>query len=145
MQRRVLFLCTGNTARSQIAEALLQKYAGDHFQVFSAGAEPKDEIFPPAVEVMKEIGIDISDRKAKGLEIYLGKVHFEKVIIVCSEANKNCPQIFGATQRLYWPFDDPTSISGNSEKVLAFTRNIRDQIDAKIHIWLKEQGIEINE
>lgn len=145
MQRRVLFLCTGNTARSQMGEALLRKRAGHVFEVYSAGAEPKDRVFPPVVEVMKEIGIDISDNKPKGIATFLGKMHFEKVIVVCADADKKCPQIFGPSQRVFWPFEDPAAIAGSNEKIIAMTRNIRDQIDAKICSWLKEQGIEIRE
>jgi arsenate reductase (thioredoxin) len=141
MERRMLFLCTGNTARSQMGEALLRKRAGHIFEVFSAGAEPKDQIFQPVVEVMKEIGIDLSANKPKGVETFLGKMHFEKVIIVCSDADKKCPQIFGPAQRLLWPFDDPAAAIGTKEEVLATCRKIRDQIDAKICSWLKEQGI----
>jgi arsenate reductase len=141
MQRRVLFLCTGNSARSQMGEALLRKYAGEDFQVFSAGAEPKDAVFPPVVMVMKEIGIDISSSRPKGLDTYLGHVHFSKVIIVCSEADKKCPQIFGSAQRLYWPFDDPAAVEGTEGEILEACRKIRDQIDAKIREWLKEEGL----
>lgn len=141
MQRRVLFLCTGNSARSQMAEALLRKYAGEDFQVFSAGAEPSDRVFPPVVAVMKEIGIDISHARPKGLDTYLGHVHFSKVIIVCSEADKKCPQIFGSAQRLYWPFGDPAVAQGTEAEILDACRNIRDRIDARIRQWLKEEGL----
>ncbi len=143
MARKVLFLCTGNTARSQMGEALLRKRAGHIFEVYSAGAEPKDRIFPPVVEVMKEIGIDISANKPKGVETFLGKMVFEKVIIVCADADKKCPQIFGPAQREFWPFEDPAAAQGSEAEILATCRKIRDQIDAKICSWLKEQGIEI--
>ncbi len=140
MQQKILVLCTGNSARSQMAEALLQKYSGEKFQVFSAGSEPIDKVFPPVVTVMKEIGIDISAAKPKGMDTYLGHVHFSKVIIVCSEADKKCPQIFGTAQRLYWPFDDPAAAQGTEAQILEACRNIRDQIDVKIRQWLKEEG-----
>ena len=141
MQQKILVLCTGNSARSQMAEALLKKYAGDEFQVFSAGAEPSDKVFPPVVTVMKEIGIDISAARPKGLDTYLGHEHFSKVIFVCSAADKKCPHIFGTAQRLYWPFDDPAAAQGTEAEILEACRNIRDQIDAKIHQWLKEEGV----
>jgi len=141
MKQKVLFLCTGNSARSQIAEAFLRKYAGDNFQVFSAGAEPSDKIFPPVVTVMKEIGIDISTATPKGLDTYLGHVHFSKVIMVCAKADQKCPQIFGSAQRLYWPFDDPAAVQGTEAEILEACRRIRDQIDAKIHEWLKEESV----
>lgn len=143
MDRKILFLCTGNSARSQMGEALLRKHAGETFQVFSAGAVPKEEIFPPVVAVMQEIGIDLSGVKPKGVEAYLGKVHFEKVIIVCAEADKQCPNIFAAAQRVFWPFEDPAAAVGSREEVLAFCRKIRDQIDRKIGEWLELEGIEV--
>jgi arsenate reductase (thioredoxin) len=90
---------------------------------------------------MKEIGIDISRARPKGLEMYLGQVHFSKVIIVCSEADKKCPHIFGSAQRLYWPFDDPAAVQGTEEEILEACRNIRDQIDARIRQWLKQEGL----
>jgi arsenate reductase len=141
MQRKILFLCTGNSARSQMAEALLRKYAGEDFQVFSAGAEPSNRVFPPVVAVMNEIGIDISHARPKGLDTYLGHMHFSKVIIVCSEADKKCPQIFGSAQRLYWPFDDPAAAQGTEAEILEACRSIRDRIDARIRQWLKEEGL----
>ncbi len=141
MARNILFLCTGNSARSQMGEALLKKHGGDHFQVFSAGTEPRDEIFPPVVEVMREVGIDISGKKPKGFDAFLGKVHFEKVIIVCAKAEEKCPSIFGHAQRLLWPFDDPAKATGSRDDVLAVCRRVRDQINARVCDWLNEQGI----
>jgi arsenate reductase len=143
MTRRILFLCTGNTARSQMGEFILRKRAGSHFEVYSAGAKPKEAVFPPVVAVMKEIGIDLSTVRPKGVEAFLGKVHFEKVFIVCAEADKQCPNIFSSVQRVFWPFEDPAAASGTDEEVLAFCRKIRDQIDRKICEWLKEEGIEV--
>jgi arsenate reductase len=124
-----------------MGEALLRKHAGDVFQVYSAGTEPKDEVFPPVVEAMREIGIDISQQKLNGIEEYLGRVHFEKVIVVCGDAEQKCPSIFGAAERLFWPFDDPAEATGSEEDVLAVARKVRDQIDARICAWLEEQGI----
>jgi arsenate reductase len=141
MERKILFLCTGNSARSQMGEALLRKYAGHVFEVYSAGTEPGVTVFPPVVEAMKEIGIDISAQKPKGFDKFLGHLRFEKVIIVCSEAEKKCPGIFGPAQRLLWPFDDPAAAAGSPEDILVFTRNIRDQIRDRILKWLEEQGI----
>jgi arsenate reductase len=141
MDRNILFLCTGNSARSQMAEALLRKHGGDHFQVFSAGTEPKAEVFPPVAEVMRAIGIDISGQKPKGIEPMLGNIHFERVIVVCGDAEEKCPRIFGPAQRLFWPFDDPAAATGSREDVLAVCRAVRDQIDRRICEWLNEQGI----
>jgi arsenate reductase len=124
-----------------MAEALLRKQAGNRFEVFSAGTEPKAEVFPPVVEVMREIGIDISGAKPKGVEGFLGTVHFEKVIVLCGEAEEACPRVFVREQRLFWPFDDPAAVSGSREDVLAVCRRVRDQISDRICEWLKEQGI----
>jgi arsenate reductase len=141
MDRNILFFCTGNSARSQIAEAILRQRAGDQFQVFSAGTDPRPEVFPPAVEVMREIGIDISGQEPKGVAHLLGRVHFETVIVVCGDAEQKCPTIFGSAPRLFWPFDDPVAATGSKENVLAVCRRVRDEIDARICQWLQEQGL----
>ncbi|MBN2420009.1 MAG: arsenate reductase ArsC [Deltaproteobacteria bacterium] len=141
MDRNILFLCTGNSARSQMGEALLREHGGGYFRAFSAGTEPKAEIFLPVVEVMSEIGIDISTQKPKSVKKYLGKVHFEKVIIVCGDAEKKCPVIFGPEQRIFWPFDDPVKAAGSREDVLSVCRMVRNQIDKRICEWLREQDI----
>ena len=138
MDRNILFLCTGNSARSQMGEAFLQKGAGDCLKVFSAGLEPKKEVFPPVIEVMKEVGIDISKCKPKGVGLFLGKIRFEKVIIVCGDAEKRCPSIFGSAQRLFWPFEDPAAATGSKEEVLAVCRRVRDQISHCVEEFLKE-------
>jgi len=137
---RVLFLCTGNSARSQMAEALLRKMAGNHFEVHSAGLEPT-VIHPMTVKVLEEIGIDASEQYAKPLTIYLGKTHFSYLITVCAKAEKNCPFFPGMGQRLHWPFDDPAEFEGSDKEKLDVFRTIRDQIQAHIQQWLSEQNI----
>ena len=103
----VLILCTGNTARSQMAEAFLKKYAGERFEIFSAGYQPK-EINPLTRQVMAEKGFDLSGQYSKGVGEFLGQVAFQYLIIVCAEAEKTCPKCFpGVLVRLFWPFDDP--------------------------------------
>jgi arsenate reductase len=134
---RVLFLCTGNTARSQMAEALLKRYAGDRFEVYSAGLEPKG-IHPYTKKVMAEIGIDIGDQYAKDVSQFLGKLHFGYLITVCSRAEKSCPIFPGVSVRLSWPFDDPAGFVGSEEEKIAKFREVRDQIDERIKGWLKE-------
>lgn len=134
---RVLFLCTGNSARSQMAEALLRKLASDRFEVHSAGLEPTF-IHPMTVRVLEEIGIDTSDQYAKPLTEYLGKVHFGYLITVCSKAEKRCPIFPGVGQRLHWPFDDPAAFEGSEEEKLTFFRTIRDQIQTEIQKWLSD-------
>lgn len=108
-----------------MAEALLRHFGGDRFEVHSAGTEPKPVIFPPVVEAMGELGLDISGQKPKGIEKLLGRMHFERVIIVCDGAERNCPSIFGSSQRLFWSFDDPAAATGSDDEVLAVCRRIR--------------------
>lgn len=132
----VLFLCTGNTARSQMAEAFLKKYGEDRFEIFSAGYEPR-EINPLTKQVMAEIGVDISDQYSKSVKEFLGKIDVRYLIIVCEKAEKTCPKAFpGVLVRMFWPFDDPAAESGPEEKKLAKFREVRDQIEDKIKSWL---------
>jgi arsenate reductase len=136
----VLFLCTGNTARSQMAEAFLKRYAGDRFAVYSAGYEPT-EINPYTLKVMAEAGFDLGGQYAKGVRDFLGKMHIRFLIIVCSQAEKTCPKIFpGVVARLFWPFEDPAAVSGTEAEKLTRFREIRDQINDRIKTWLKELG-----
>ncbi len=137
---KVIFLCTGNSARSQMAEAFLRKYAGDHFEVYSAGFDPRP-IHPYAIQVMRELGYDLSGQHSKDLKQYLGKIHFGIVITVCVKAEEECPTIPGVATRLYWPFEDPAAFQGTEEEKLAKFREIRDQISEKTKAWLKERGI----
>jgi arsenate reductase (thioredoxin) len=136
---RVLFLCTGNSARSQMAEAFLRKYDGEHFEVYSAGLEPS-VINPLTVQVMEEIGIDMSGHYAKPLTTYLGKMHFGYLITVCSRADEKCPVFPGMGQRLHWPFDDPAAAEGNTEQRLAVFRRVRDEIEQKVQAWVINQA-----
>lgn len=141
MSTRVLFLCTGNSARSQMAEAFLRKYAGDRYEAHSAGLEPKG-VNPFTIQVMREKGIDISDHTSKGVDVYLGKVLFQYLITVCDDADKNCPTTWpGISQRLHWSFEDPAAFEGSDEEKQAKFRQVRDQIDQRIRAWLIEQGI----
>ncbi len=134
----VLILCTGNTARSQMAEAFLKKYAGDRFEVFSAGYKPK-EINPLTWKVMEEKGVDLTGQHSKGVGEFLGIINFRYLIIVCEDAEKTCPKCFpGVLFRLFWPFDDPAAVQGSEEERLAKFRSVRDQIDQRIQMWLKE-------
>ncbi|BBB47389.1 arsenate reductase ArsC [Pelolinea submarina] len=137
---RVLFLCTGNSARSQMAEALLRKMAGNHFEVHSAGLEPT-VIHPMTIKVLEEIGIDASQQYAKPLTTYLGKTQFSYLVTVCSKAEERCPFFPGMGQRLHWPFEDPAAFEGNDKEKLDYFRTIRDQIQARIQQWLSELNI----
>jgi arsenate reductase (thioredoxin) len=132
----VLFLCAHNAARSQMAEALLRKHAADRFDVMSAGLEPTS-IHPLTARVMNEVGADLSSCRAKGLDGFLGKTKFNLAIIVCERTQKNCPTIYPfAMQRLDWPFEDPAEAQGTEEEQLQEFRDVRDQIESKIVVWL---------
>lgn len=135
---KVLFMCTGNSARSQIAEALLRKYAGDKYDVYSAGLEPKG-INPYTKQVMQEIGISLEGHYAKHFREYMGKLNFGYLITVCSDAEEKCPTTFpGISRRLHWSFEDPAAFVGSDEEKLQKFRDVRDQIDQQIKNWLAE-------
>lgn len=114
--------------------------AGGHFEVFSAGIEPNGSILPEVQEVMREIGIDISGQWSKSVTEYLGKAHFAHVITVCADAEENCPAVFlNMGTHEHFPFEDPAK--ADEERRLALTRNVRDQIEQRLRLWLTEQGI----
>jgi arsenate reductase len=134
----VLFLCTGNSARSQIGEALLRKYAGDRFDVYSAGLEPKG-IHPLTEQVMREMGVALDGHSSKHVREYMGKLHFGYLITVCSDAEEKCPAVFpGISHRLHWSFEDPAAFVGSDEEKLKKFRDVRDQMDQQIRNWLAE-------
>lgn len=139
-KQRVLFLCTGNSARSQMAEAFVRKYADDRFDAHSAGLEPKG-LNPLTIKVMNEIGIDVSGQTSKGVDTYLGKVLFQYLITVCDDADKNCPTVWpGVNKRMHWSFQDPATFEGSDEEKVAKFREVRDLIEEKIKSWLAEQS-----
>ena len=132
----VLVLCTGNSCRSQMAEAFLRHDAADKYAAYSAGTDPKPEVHPLAVKVMQEVGIDISAAKPKPLTDFLGKMPVKHLLIVCDKANASCPRIWpGAFTRTYLPFDDPAAFSGSDEEKLAAFRRLRDQIQQAMQSW----------
>jgi len=136
---KVLFLCTGNSARSQMAEAFLRKYGGDEFEAYSAGLEPK-AMHPYTNRVMEEVGVNLSGQYSKHVKEYMGKIHFGYLITVCDEADKNCPTAFpGVSQRINWSFEDPTAFLGTDEEKLTKFREVRDQIERTIKEWLSGQ------
>lgn len=136
IKKRVLVLCTHNSARSQMAEGLLRHLAGDRFEVESAGTE-QTRVNPFAIEAMKEIGIDISSHTSKTLDRFLGD-KWDFVITVCDNANESCPFFPGASARLHWSFEDPSAAKGTDEQRLAEFRRIRDQIRARLEVFLAE-------
>lgn len=137
---RVLFLCTGNSCRSQMAEGLLRAYAGEHFEVYSAGLDPQP-ISDLAVKVMDEIGIDIRSQTSKSLMQFLGRMHFGYLISVCANVEKRCPIFPGVVERLYWPVADPAARGGRRSARLAAFRAVRDDLARRIRAWLSKQGI----
>ena len=127
---RVLILCTGNSCRSQMAHGFLQSFNSD-LEVHSAGTEPADKVNPKAVEVMKEVGVDISGHRPKSVEIYLDD-EWDYVITVCGGANESCPQFVGTVgKRLHIGFDDPSDATGADEFVMKEFRRVRDEIQEK--------------
>jgi len=134
----ILFLCTGNSARSQMAEALLRHRAGDRFDVYSAGTDPQG-VNPLTIQALAEIGVPTKDLRSKGLKEFLGRLAVNYLIVVCSEADAACPTIWpGLGERMFWPFDDPAAAQGAEDERLAKFREVRDQIDARIAQWLDE-------
>lgn len=135
----ILVLCTGNSARSQMAEAFLKKYKADDFSAASAGTQPKSEVHPLAVRVMNEIGIDISGRRPKDVRDFLGKSPVRHVLIVCDNANQSCPRLWpGAFSRTFMPFDDPAAAAGSESERLEVFRRVRDEIDEAMRKWIPE-------
>ena len=126
-QQSVLILCTGNSCRSQMAEGFLRHLAGNMFQVHSAGSHPAGFVHPRAIEVMKEIGIDISGHTSRHLKELLGH-RIDTVITVCGKADQACPTFPGQVNRYHWGFDDPAHAQGAEDQILASFRRVRDQI-----------------
>lgn len=129
-KKRVLILCTGNSARSQMAEGLLRADAGDRFEVASAGVNPS-HVRPEAIEVMREIGIDISGHRSKSVDEFVSQ-EFDYLITVCDNANEQCPIFPGKTERIHWSFEDPAAVQGDAEARLAVFRRVRDEIRARL-------------
>ena len=129
-KKRVLILCTGNSARSQMAEGLLRRDGGDRFDVESAGTHPST-VRPEAIVVMRELDIDISGHRSKSVEEFSGR-HFDYVLTVCDRARDTCPVFFGAARTLHHSFEDPAAVAGSEEERLRAFRRIRDELRA----WL---------
>jgi arsenate reductase (thioredoxin) len=129
-KKRVLILCTGNSARSQMAEGLFRHLAGDDYEVFSAGTHPS-HVRPEAITVMREFGIDISGHRSKSVDEFTGQ-QLDLVITVCDNARESCPVFPGAVTMLHWPFEDPATVEGSQETREAAFRAVRDQIEARI-------------
>ncbi len=133
---KVIFLCTGNSARSQMAEAFLRKYGGDRFEAHSAGLEP-GVINPFTIRVMDEIGISLEGQRSKSVNEYLGKVHFSYLFTVCRHAEEKCPRVF-LTQGKHdhWDFEDPAAFEGTDEEKMTKFRETRDLMEKRVQDWL---------
>lgn len=145
---RVLFLCTGNSARSQMAEGFLRAMGKAHFAVFSAGTDPKG-LHPLAVQTMQETGIDISTHFSKDLSQFSGQ-DFDYIITVCDRARDNCPTFPGDIERIHWSFDDPAAAEADDQAQQQVFRRVRNEIRSRISIWypamlkkLRDAGIEV--
>ncbi len=134
MKKRVLFLCTHNSCRSQMAEGLINHFLGDRYEAHSAGTEAT-RVNPLAAQVLAEIGIDISGQRSKTLDEFAGQP-FDHVITLCGSANEQCPLFFGGVQRVHIGFDDPSRLTGTPEEVLPEFRRVRDEIRARLTAYL---------
>ena len=132
-KKRVLILCTGNSARSQMAEGWLRDLGGARFEVYSAGTRPST-VRPEAVEAMREVGVDISSHRSKSVDEFKGR-EFDYVITVCDNARESCPVFPGKTERVHWSFDDPAALSGTWDERLAVFRRVRDEIGERLRAW----------
>jgi arsenate reductase len=135
--KRILVLCTGNSARSQMGEGLLRSEAGPGYEVFSAGTHPT-AVRAEAVAAMKEIGIDISGQRSKSVDEFAGK-SFDYVITVCDNARESCPVFPAGTARIHWSFQDPAAVQGTDEVRLAAFRRVRDQIHERVRTFIQDQ------
>lgn len=135
---RVLILCTGNSARSQMAEGLLRHEGGDLFEVFSAGTKPT-RVRPEAITVMRELGIDIASQRSKSLDEFAGQ-EFDYVITVCDNAKEICPIFPAKTQRIHWSIEDPAAVAGTEEQRLAAFRRIRDELREHLRGFVQRQA-----
>jgi len=134
-RQRVLILCTGNSARSQMAEGLLRSMAGDRFDVLSAGTKPS-YVRPEAIAAMRELGIDLTSHRSKSVDEFAGQA-FDYVITVCDNARESCPVFPANTKRIHWSFEDPAAVEGEEAVRLSAFRDIRDQIAARVRQFLE--------
>lgn len=137
MKRSVLFICTGNSCRSQMAEGFLRHLAGDQFEVSSAGTDPVP-VNPGAVAAMADAGIDISTQQSKEIRQFLGR-HFTYVITVCDRAAEKCPIFPGTVKRLEWTFPDPASVTGSDAVRAKAFRDVRDQIKSSVDEFIESE------
>jgi arsenate reductase len=134
-RKRVIILCTGNSCRSQMAEAFWRHHGGERWDVVSAGTRPSGSVYPPAITAMAEKGIDISGQRSKSLQPYLQE-SFDLVITVCDDADKNCPTFRNGRKYIHHGFDDPPKFHGTDQQKLEVTRRVRDEIEIQVKQWI---------
>jgi len=130
MKKRILFICTNNSCRSQMAEGIVNHELGDKIEAYSAGTTPTT-VNPRAIQAMKEIGIDISGQRSKSMEEFAGQ-HFDYVITLCDSANEQCPLFFGGVKKIHMDFDDPAEAKGSEEVIREVFRIVRDEIKTRL-------------
>ena len=138
MKKHVLFLCTHNSCRSQMAEGLVNHFLGDRFQAFSAGTEAT-KVNLLATRVMLELGIDITEHYSKTMDEFAGQP-FDYVITLCGDANEKCPLFFGGVRRMHIGFDDPSRLPGSEDEVLPVYRRVRDEIRTRLTHFFEEEN-----
>jgi len=136
--KKILVLCTGNSARSQMGEGLFRAEGGGGFEIFSAGTRPS-AVRPEAIAVMKEIGIDISGHRSKSVDEFSGQA-FDYVVTVCDNARDSCPVFPAGSERMRWSFEDPAAVQGSEQERLAAFRRIRDLIHERVRAFVLERG-----
>jgi len=141
-KNRVLILCTGNSARSQMAEGLLRHDAGQRFEVESAGTKP-GAVRPEAITAMRELGIDIAGHRSKSVEEFDGQ-HFDYVITVCDSARETCPVFSGAAEKLHHSFEDPAALNGSEEERLALFRRVRDELRSYLAEFARKESSRVD-
>jgi arsenate reductase len=134
MKKKILFLCTHNSCRSQMAEGLINHFLGDRFRAFSAGTEAT-KVNPLAIKVLAELGIDIAGHRSKTLDEFAGE-RFDQVITLCGSANEQCPLFFGGVQRVHLGFEDPSRTTGRDEEIVREFRRVRDELRIKLIDYL---------
>jgi len=138
-RKNVIFLCVHNSARSQIGEALLRHYAGDRYEVVSAGMKTTSEVHPLALQVLEEKGIDTQNLYSKSVREFMGRHDFEHAIIVCRKLEEDCPSFNADARYIHrWLVDDPAAVTGSEDEQLAAFREARDKLDSRMQLWLEE-------
>ena len=133
---RVIFVCGGNSARSQMAEAILRRESGGDFEAYSAGVWPKDDVHPMTIHVLNEIGIDISEARSKSVSAFLGQP-FDYVVTVCDRARESCPVFPGAEESMHWGLDDPAEATGSEAQRLAVFRRVMTEIAVRMRTFIE--------